>query len=75
MDAKTSPRQAMLKAKQNLGALFFEREEKIRRLLVALLYLGNTCCFVGPPLEHLAKPVVIAPSPAKGAIYQRLSKI
>ena len=37
MEAKTSPRQAMLEMKKKPVAPFFKREEEIRGLLVALL--------------------------------------
>jgi hypothetical protein len=77
VEAKTTLRQAMLKVKKKLGALFFEREGSSQRTtLVALLSLENTCCLlVGLPLKHLAKPVFIAPLRGNGARYQRLSKI
>jgi hypothetical protein len=37
VDAKTSPRRAMLEVKKKLGALTFEPQEEIRGPFVALL--------------------------------------
>jgi hypothetical protein len=48
VDTKTPPRQTLLEMEKELGTLFFEREEKIRGLICALLY-GEYVLLLGPP--------------------------